>query len=299
MLKGCLVVGCVAFALWGQRGGPGQMSQRPAAPPLETDPKRLCKIEGRAVNAMTGEPIQRASMTLSGSGPNATGRSAKSDSEGRFLIENVQPGVYRLIAEKVGFLRQGYGARSAGGASSLLNLSPGQTLKDVDIKLTPQGVILGKVLDDEGEPLPRTSVVAYRLGSLGTAQQSRQQIGGQAATNDIGDYRLANLAPGRYVVVATSQGRIGGRSSETQDEDLLPTYYPSTLDPAGAVPVDITAGQEVGGITISLKRGALYRVQGKIVGGTPQDLANVRVSLLPRGGGPFMFAGRGWRRRGA
>ncbi len=289
ILKSCLVVGCLAFALWGQRGGPAPASQRPAAR-LETDPKRLCKIEGRTVNAMTGEPLQRASVTLAGSGPNATGRSAKSDGDGRFLIENVQPGVYRLMAEKVGFLRQAYGARSAGGSSAPLNLSPGQTLRNVEMKLTPQGVILGKVLDDEGDPLPRTSVVAYRMGGLGTTQQFRQQAGGSAATNDIGEYRLANLAPGRYVVVATSQGRGGGRLSETVDEDLLPTYYPSTLDPAGAVPVDITAGQEAGGITITLKKGALYRVQGKIVGGTPQDLANVRVSLLPRGSGllPFM-----------
>ena len=295
MLKGCLVVGCLAFALWGQRGGPGQMSQRPAAPPLETDPTRLCRIEGRAVNAMTSEPIQRASVTLSGSGSNATGRSAKSDGEGRFLIENVQPGVYRLVAEKVGFLRQAYGVRSAGGSAAPLNLSPGQTLKNVEMKLTPQGVILGEVLDDEGDPLPWTSVAAYRLGGLGTTQQSRQQAGGSAATNDIGEYRLANLAPGRYVLIAASQGRggaRGGRQSETPEEVLLPTYYPSTLDPAGAVPVDITAGQEVGGITVRLKRGALYRVQGKIVGGTPQDLANVQVSLLPRDGGPSLFMGR-------
>ena len=230
ILKSCLVVGCLAFALWGQRGGPAPASQRPAAR-LETDPKRLCKIEGRTVNAMTGEPIQRASVTLAGSGANAVGRSTKSDGDGRFLIENVRPGVYRLTAEKVGFLWQAYGARSTVGSAPPLNLSPGQTLKGVEMKLTPQGVILGRVLDDEGDPLPRTSVIAYRLGGLGTAQQSRQQIGGQAATNDIGDYRLANLAPGRYVLVATSQGRIGGRSSETQDEDLLPTYYPSALDP--------------------------------------------------------------------
>lgn len=295
------MVGCLAFALWGQRGGPGQAGQRggpgqagqrPVAAPLETDPKRLCKIEGRAVNAMTGEPIQRASVTLAGSGPNASGRSSKSDSEGRFMIENVQPGVYRLTAERVGFLRQAYGARTPGGSPAPLSLSPGQTLKGMEMKLTPQGVILGKVLDDEGDPLPRTSVAAYRLGGLGASQQSRQQISGSAATNDIGEYRLANLAPGRYVVVATSQGRGGGRPPETLDEDLLPTYYPSTLDPAGAVPIDIAAGLEVGGITISLVRGALYRVQGKIVGGTPQDLANVQVSLLPRGGGPSAFMGR-------
>jgi hypothetical protein len=309
MLKILLVVGCLSTAVWGQQRGPGpagprptagQAGQRPSAVALETDPKRLCRLEGRTVNAATGEPIQRASVMLSGAGPNATGRSARSDGDGRFLIENVQPGAYRLTAERVGFLRQGYGARTPGGTPAPLNLSPGQSLKDLEIKLTPQGVILGTVFDDEGDPFPRTAVIAYRLGGLTGSQQSRRQVSVSAITNDIGEYRLAGLAPSRYLVVAIAQGRIRrppggfeGRPSGTSEEDLLPTYYPSALDPAGAAPVDIIAGQDVGGIAIMLRKGALYRVQGRIVGGVPQDLVNVRVSLMSRSGEPAFFAGGG------
>jgi hypothetical protein len=299
----------------GQAVQMGQAGRLSVAAPLETDPKRLCRLEGRTVNATTGEPIPRVSVTLAGGmGANAMGRSARSDNEGRFLIENVQPGTYRLMADRVGFLRQGYGTRTPGGPSAPLNLSPGQSMKDLEFRLTPQGVILGTVVNDEGDPLPRTSVVAYRLGGLGTMQQSRQQAGGLASTNDIGEYRLAGLTPGRYFVVATAQVGAGGRGTgggfaggpgggrgaggrggpqpEAPAEDFLPTYYPSTLDPAGAVAVDIAPGQEVGGVTVVLKKGALYRVQGKIVGGSPQDLANVQVTLMPRGGGAAFFMGR-------
>ncbi len=300
----------VTFA-WGQAPGRGQTAIRGQgtqaggtaarqAEPL--DAKKLCKIEGRTVNARTGEPVPRVSLSLAGAGQNAPVRSGRSDSSGRFLVENIPPGSYRLTADRVGFLREGYGSPTPGGAGAPLSLSEGQHLKDLEFRLTPQGVILGRVFDEDGDPLPRSSVAAYRVGSSGTGQAgvmsgmrggaAGQTSGASATANDIGEYRIAGLSPGRYLVVATSPGSAGrgmgargGAATSLQPGDVqapVPTYYPGATDAAAALPVEITPGLEVTGINITIRAGALHSIQGRVMGGNPQELAAVRLSLMPR-----------------
>jgi hypothetical protein len=278
-----------------------QSAPRQAAP---VDPKKLCKIEGRTVNARTGEPVPRVTLSLAGAGPGASSFSARSASDGAFLIENIPPGAYRLIAERVGFLRQGYGARTPGGQGAPLNLSEAQHLKDLEFRLTPQGVIMGQVLDEEGDPLPRSTVTAYPVGGQaagagfgggrgGMVGPAAGPTGVTAQANDIGEFRLPGLSPGRYYVVAASQAAIGGRAmpgrgapaGQEDDASLapMPTYFPSTLDPGSAVPVEVAPGQDVAGINITIRKGQLFRVTGRLMGGSPQEMTAVVLSLMPRG----------------
>src|SRR5262245_3772131 len=107
-------------------------------------------IEGRAVNLVTGEPVRRAILTLRPAGQQGSPRSATSDSAGRFLFESVPPGTYRLSAERTGFLRQDYGGRPSSSTGAPLSISAGQPITGLIFKLTPQGVISGRVLDEEG-----------------------------------------------------------------------------------------------------------------------------------------------------
>ncbi len=334
-----IILGAMTGVLWAQgpgrgqaRGGgspqpsgaPGgfagpavQAVQAPTRQAVPVDPKKLCKLEGRTVNARTGEPVPRVTLSLMGTGQGGTSLSARSGNDGAFLIENVPPGSYRLIAERVGFLRQGYGSRTPGGAGAPLNLSEAQHLKDLEFRLTPQGVIMGVVLDEEGDPLPRASVSAYPVGgavqAFGAGGGMRPGMPGQASVptgitalaNDIGEFRLAGLSPGRYYVVATSQGQMGGRGmagrggavGQADEAGLapLPTYFPSTLDASSAVPVEIAPGQDVGGINITIRKGQLYRITGRLMGGAPQEMTAVALSLMPRGAAPGLRGGAGAR----
>jgi protocatechuate 3,4-dioxygenase beta subunit len=237
-------------------------------------------------------------------------------------MESIQPGSYRLTGDRVGFLRQGYGSRTPGGTAAPLNLAESQSLKDVEVRMTPQGVILGTVLDDEGDPAPRAMLTATQLGSSsssagrggagrgGAGGPGGQSGGGSATSNDIGEFRIAGLSPGRYTVVATSQGRGGGPGGRgggmpaqpvntQEDESLLPTYYPSTLDASAAAPVEVTPGQEVGGVNINLRKGSLYKIQGKVAGASAQDLANLNVMLMRRGNAGMGGMGRSGNGLGA
>jgi hypothetical protein len=316
MRAGLFALSCLVLVVLAQVPGGVQMGRRAGGAAKPTgqareglDPAKLCKLEGRTVNAKTGEPVPRASLTLMIPGGNATPLRSRSDNEGRFLIENIPSGTYRLRAERVGFLWQWYGSRAPGGSGAPLNLSEGQQLKELELRLMPQGVILGRVIDEEGDPLPRASVMAWSQGGFGTAAAgfalgmrggTGQGVSGMSATsNDIGEYRIAGLSPGRYLVVASSQGSrmIGGAGAErggilSADQGPMPTFYPSTTDFSAALPIDVAAGQEVAGIDIAIRTGSLFRIQGRVMGTGPQEVAGVMLSLIPRGAGAMQFTGR-------
>jgi hypothetical protein len=132
-------------------------AQQTQTPP--PDDQKLSKLEGRTINALTGEPIRKVALTLNRRQPESSSPTATTNSEGRFLFENVEPGTYTLSGEKAGFLFGTYGIRSSKNSPITLTLAPGQHLKDVEVKMTPQGVITEKVLEEDGEPPPEKASV--------------------------------------------------------------------------------------------------------------------------------------------
>src|SRR2546426_11651625 len=73
----------------------------PQVQPPPTKPEDLCSLEGQALNAATGEPLGKASLTLRRvDAPPGVARaySASSNASGKFSIVNIEPGKYRLSA---------------------------------------------------------------------------------------------------------------------------------------------------------------------------------------------------------
>jgi len=228
-----------------------------AANPVAEQKKEPAKLEGRVANSVTGEPVRKVTLTLRSISfvPGSTGVSATSDAEGRFSFENVEPGTYRLSGERPGFVRQSYGARSSFSSGTPLSVSAGQNIKDLDFKLTPQGVITGKVLDDEGEPVPRVMVSVALQRQIGGRTET-MYTGGESA-NDLGEFRIADLSPGSYVLQAAPEyygSEPGAAKAGETEETVLPTFYPSATEVSNASPVAVTAGQEVTGINITMSK---------------------------------------------
>jgi len=243
------------------------------------------RIEGRVVDALSAEPLARARLYLSRAGGREASYGAASDADGRFAFENVQPGAYTLSAEKVGYLRQGAATRGPGSAAQIVKLAAGQELTGLLVKLMPQAVVSGRILDEEGEPLPHIGVTVLRQGY---GENGRRLVPvGYAEANDLGEYRVAQLPPGRYYVLAYFRGWMpirvlgapGGRA-----QALAPTFYPSAPEEASATPVELAAGQEVGGFDIRMRRTFLYRVSGRLVAaGVPPAARGRVIVLMPRG----------------
>ncbi len=253
-------------------------------------------IEGQVMNLKAGSPLKKASVQLvtmnaGGRGQGAVRKVAETDEQGRFAFTGLDAGKYQLSAERQGFLRQNYGARKYSGGGTPVLVAEGQNVKAIVFQLTPQAVITGKVLDEDGEGVADQPVRALRYVYRGGARQWTTVA--TAQTTDIGEFRLPNLEPGRYVV--SSSARSGGMNRrQIQSSEPLPpvpdlmyatTYYPSTTDVSTAMPVDVGAGGEVRGIDVRLVKTRVYRVRGRVV--SPDTSRRVAtVTLTPRDGGP-------------
>jgi hypothetical protein len=260
--------------------GCGLWAQSPPA----VDPSSLARAEGRVINSVTGEPLRKAQLTLhAGPGSDYT---ATSDAGGHFAIERIAPGSYNLTAEHQNFAVMEYGATRTGMPGKRINLAAGQSVTDVEMKLTPFGVISGKVLDQDGDPVAGVPISVMKWGFSRGGRQLMPS-GGGGSSNDRGEYRIYNLSAGRYYVVARPvhtenfamqrdfmRGDIAaispraarGGQPDPPKESFTSTFYPAAADAGSASAVVLSAGQEAPGIDIQLRKTRMYTVTGRIAG---------------------------------
>lgn len=252
-------------------------------------PEEAAAIEGQVVNAATGEPLKRATVTLrrvssSSSAPDAPrGYTATTDASGRFAIAGVAPGEYRLSARRNGFVDADYGSRDFLGSGETVTLKSRQRLGDILFRMTPHGVIAGRVVDEDGEPVPgvRMQALRYRY------PQGRKQLAeyGEGSTNDIGEYRIAGLPPGRYYISASprrSYDRGMQAAGAQPEEEYATTFFPGAGDAAAAAVVDVGPGAQLRGLDLTLRRRRTVYVRGRITGGQASGRQRVAVFLRPR-----------------
>ena len=179
-------------------------AQKPSVQPATQKSSEMCTLEGRVIGAIKGEPVRKATLILSQADkPQGQRYSTTTGSGGSFAMQDIEPGKYRLLVMKGGYARMQYGSRSPGHPGTTLSLDPGQQMRDLIVRLTPQAVITGRVLDEDGEPVPWVSL---QLLEYGYSRGKRQhQPAGFAMSNDLGEYRMFDLAPGRYFLTANPQ----------------------------------------------------------------------------------------------
>ena len=165
--------------------------------------------------------------------------STTTDATGKFAMKDIEPGKYRMMVTRNGFVSMTYGARGPNRPGTTLTLERAQKMKDVNFRLTPHAVVAGRIVDEDGEPIPFVSVQLVRF----QVRQGRQQLnmaGGSGTTNDLGEYRVFGVAPGKYYLRATGQrsgspfGVLDRTANSQPEEDYVPTYYPGTIDTANA-----------------------------------------------------------------
>src|SRR5260370_15925216 len=117
---------------------------QPAAQTAEEKAKKQATLQGQVLNLVTGEPVRKANLSLE---PEHGGTNLKaiSDNAGKFSIENVNPGRYTLSADRQGVVQQNYRAPRPSGPGTTLDGKEAQEIKDLAFKLTPRGIITGRV----------------------------------------------------------------------------------------------------------------------------------------------------------
>jgi hypothetical protein len=237
-------------------------------------PPETCTLSGTVINSVTGAPLNKVELRAElMDGEDAVAASTTTDTNGNFTMVNLPPGQYRLKGIRNGYLDTYYGARRAASKGTTITLEPGQELKSLVIKLLPFGVIAGTVRDADGEPLSGAFITLLRQRFDAPGHRTIELVVDDAKTNDLGEYRIADLEPGRYYIDAQpkNDGNAYGfltpenhsvKSAEVPTA-LLPTMYPGVTDPALARTIELSSGARLAGIDISLVRGRVFRVTGR------------------------------------
>jgi protocatechuate 3,4-dioxygenase beta subunit len=266
---------------------PGQ--EAPAAADKASKPAEKPKkatVSGRVVNAKTGEPLKKANIMLMAKGGGKM-TSAESDQSGNFNFTDIEAGSYMLMCDRQGFARQFYGARNNPYIGTTLTIAAGQELKDLSFSVMPQAIITGKITDEDGEPMNMIAVAAVRTSF---ARGKKQYVPlGYAMSNDAGEYRLANLGPGKYLIVASHRNlgvgmvATGGKPSDKPEPGYAMVFYPNSQDAAGAAPVTVSPGAEIRAIDIRLNKQPAVRLSGTVSG--MEEGKMMLVILMPRAAG--------------
>jgi hypothetical protein len=267
----------------------------PQSAAAQDPPAALAGVEGIILKAGTGEPLSKATVELSG-GPQPQVTTTEND--GRFYFPNLAPGTYRLRSTRDGHWTADYGQRWVGGPGQPITLAAGQRMTNVQLIMTPGAVISGRITNRFGQPL-----VGARVRAMKPWIQENQRslrVMQEVVTNDLGEYRLIWLLPGRYYVSATYVDFQGGaqlvinpdantpanpsRSVPRQvtatplftglapDEVYSPIYYPATSDAVEAVAIDLKMGAENRGVDISVGPTRTFHVRGVVTNPPPPQV---------------------------
>ena len=156
-------------------------------------------VQGVVLRANGEGPVSGTKLELRSSTSASDSTVAISDENGTFIFPEVTPGRYRLLASRNGYVQAEYGQSFAGGPGLTLTVPAGQRLQNIRIAMTSGGVITGRVLD-RGKPAGTARVIVFKATyELGQRVTSEVLSG---MTNDLGEYHIFWLPPGRYYVAA-------------------------------------------------------------------------------------------------
>lgn len=248
-------------------------------------------INGRVVSSLHGEPVAGATVMLSGLESSDQRYVAQSGPDGRFSISHIVPGAYMAVPSKSGFEQRASRREATANDFPPIKVDAGSE-QAIVVRLIPDGVVAGRVLDSDGDPVRRAQV---ELRQYRFAGGKKQLVNARTAnTNDLGEYRLFHFPPGRYYLeaVPTNGGnqqvlrlmQRGAIQPEPQTS-LAPAFYPGVPDAAHATEIEVAPGAEVDGIDFHLTPERLYSIRGKITADVPTERVNVRAENLSPDGG--------------
>jgi hypothetical protein len=243
-------------------------------------------VRGQVRSAATGNGLRQAEITLTDAKTRATFRAA-SDRQGRYEVLDVPPGRYVLSASRRGYVASEY--RQPTRRGRMFEVRSGEVLERVDVSLPKGGVIVGRVIDEGGEPVIGASVQARRYWYLPSGRRALSvegSLGEQGeTTDDVGEFRLFGLTPGQYVVSASPDGRGVVGLPDRRDPRPIPaedgyatTFAPGTPHIHEAQMVSVAAN-ETTQVGIAMTSASIVSISGSVHDADGVAVAKGSVSL--------------------
>jgi hypothetical protein len=267
-------------------------------------PARMARILLEPVKAFEPAAAERMRKAPQ-SNENPTRRSVETDLSGSFAIPRLAPGEYYLIAEKDGYVSPlaSYSEmelsrlpedvrKSVAAHLSRVTVEAGQTA-DVELHLDRGSTITGTVNFDDGVPAINMALKVLREDSKGQWTQVQRSATGSvqapgSATDDLGNYRIAGLQPGRYVVEADmaledigSAGVLGDIQDFFSTATLsFPVFSGSVFRVDQAVPIELSRAADGDGEDITIPLGKLHPVSGSVQSAHDGHVLNAAMVVL-------------------
>jgi hypothetical protein len=276
----------LAFTL--MLGGPiaaGQVGRAPrdrsnGPPPSQAG---TAVISGRVVDGQTGTAVARARVRLNWMGPAVGRQPVTTDDSGGFEFTGLPSGSFMLMADKSTYLAARYpeAGQTLRTSGRPLTLADGQVLDHVVVPMYHGSAITGRVLDPHGDPVEFAQVQAFRLSKSG---RGTPQPRGGTSSNDVGEYRLAHVEPGRYLllVMPRRQDMFAQPGAPDAPEVLepMPTFFPGVPAIDQAQPIVVERGAMVTA-DIPLVEGTMARVTGTLVDASGQPVTRGGIMTRP------------------
>ena len=245
-------------------------------------------ITGKVLDATTGKPLRNYVVSTfqragQGNGP----LQSITDEGGAYRIPNLPVGTYSIDCRS---------AERFGAQKSRRVTVGSQDVENVDFRLMLEASIVGRVLDDNKEPVPnmQVSLVAYEYFK-GSAGYFYRNMG---STDDRGQFTIAQIEPGTpyYLLAQKQSGALPTRSEVPLDparRAAVParTFYPNSPVKEGAMRIVLRPGEAREGVDIQLKKVASLCVEGVL--STPNGPAAITFTLEPQDPGSGLSEGRG------
>jgi hypothetical protein len=196
-----------------------------------------------------------------------------------------------------------YGAKPGQTDGLTLALAEAQPLRDLVVRVPRGAVITGRLTDETGRPVDDALVLFVE------DRRGRAELPGgssawprRATTDDRGIYRAYGLGAGTYLAVVPTPPlplrgpfldalRAAGAGPGSRTDltaarpmtNFAPVYYPGVVDPGAATPITVAAGDERGGVDMTLALAVTSRVSGRLTRADGSVPAGAQVHALPMG----------------
>src|SRR5215831_17586518 len=253
----------IAMGIWGVlflgaiRGSaqqPAESQPRPDDVETAESDANSYPLSGTVLNSVTGEPVRRAAVQVSG----RNGSMALTDPGGHFVLGGLAEGNVFLTVMKPGYFEENAVHTPA---------RVGKDAPSVVLRLTPSGVISGRVTTRDEQPLEGLHVRVFGQRNVeGRLVWTLNASANDVVTNDEGEFRIAGLKAGPYyVAVDQSAGTMLSRKGvpNAREQGFAEVFYPGVSEMSAATPIEIAAGQEAEA-NFTLSGELLYRVGGSL-----------------------------------
>jgi hypothetical protein len=216
------------------------------------------RVAGILVNKIDGHPLAQARATLADTANPQKSQSVITSQDGKFLFPTVPAGKFSLTGFKRGYIPGAYDQHDQ--FSTAIVTGAGLDTENLVLKLAPDGMILGRILDEAGDPVRHATVTLYYDDHSEGVDRIRNAQ--NATTDDLGEYEMTSLRPGTYYLSATAKpwyavsppsdaeaSNAGTQTKTAADRSLdvaYPlTYYPDTTDSDSASPIPVRGGERL------------------------------------------------------